>query len=105
MDAGDGLRMPVDWLDPTPFDSWLWPGIFLLAVIAVPMTAAAVLEIVRSPKAFAASMLAAAAQFGWIKRRPHGGGRGLTVAGAVAQRRAPSVDPTRLGLGRSAPMR
>lgn len=56
----------VDWLERTAFDTWRWPGLFLLAVIAVPMATAAVLEIVRSRWAFAASMVAAAAQVAWI---------------------------------------
>lgn len=64
--ARDGMGMPVEWLERTPFDSWRWPGVFLLVVIAVPMTIAAVLEIVRSRRAFAASMFAAIAQMGWI---------------------------------------
>jgi hypothetical protein len=62
----DGMGMPMEWLARTPFDTWLWPGLFLMVVIAVPMTAAAVLEIIRSRWAFAASMIAAAAQVGWI---------------------------------------
>jgi hypothetical protein len=62
----DGMGMPGDWLEPTPFDSWRWPGVFLLLVIAIPMTTAAVLEIARSTWAFAASMVAAAAQVAWI---------------------------------------
>jgi len=37
----DGLGMPSEWLEPTPFGSWVLPGVFLLAVIAVPMFAAA----------------------------------------------------------------
>jgi hypothetical protein len=62
----DGMGLPVEWLAPTPFDTWLWPGLFLMVVIAVPMTVAAGLEIIRSQWAFAASMVAAAAQVGWI---------------------------------------
>ncbi len=42
------------------------PGVFLLAVVAVPMGAAAVLELRRSPWAGAASVVAGAAQVGWI---------------------------------------
>jgi hypothetical protein len=62
----NGMGMPDEWLEPTPFSSWLWPGIFLLAVIAAPMTVAAVLEVTRSPLAYLASMIAAACQIGWI---------------------------------------
>ena len=38
----NGMGMPDDWLERTPFTSWLWPGVFLLLVIAVPMTASPV---------------------------------------------------------------
>ena len=62
----NGMGMPDDWLEPTPFTSWLWPGVFLLLVIAVPMTAAAALEMGRSRLAYLASMTAAACQVGWI---------------------------------------
>ncbi len=62
----DGMGMPSDWLDPTPFGSWLWPGVFLLSVIAVPMFGAAVLETMRSRWAYAGSMFAAACQLVWI---------------------------------------
>ncbi len=62
----NGMGMPDEWLDPTPFSSWLWPGIFLLLVIAVPMSAAAALEIARSQRAYLASMVAAVCQIGWI---------------------------------------
>ena len=66
--ARNGLRMPVEWLEPTPFDSWLWPGLFLLMVIAAPMTTAALLEVFRSRWAFAASMVAAIAQVSSTRR-------------------------------------
>ena len=62
----NGMGMPNDWLERTPFSSWLWPGVFLLLVIAVPMTAAAALEMGRSRLAYLASMTAAACQIGWI---------------------------------------
>ena len=61
-----GLGMPADWLDGTPFDSWLLPGIFLLAVVALPMIGAAVAELLRSPWAYTASLAAGALQVGWI---------------------------------------
>jgi hypothetical protein len=32
----DGYGMPVSWLDGTPFTAWTWPGIVLLAGVAVP---------------------------------------------------------------------
>jgi hypothetical protein len=62
----DGMGMPDEWLTATPFASWRWPGVFLLLVIALPMSVAAALEAARSRWAFAASLAAAAAQVGWI---------------------------------------
>ena len=62
----NGMGMPDEWLEPTPFGSWLWPGTFLLLVIAVPMSAAAALEIARSRRAYLASMTASACQIAWI---------------------------------------
>lgn len=65
--VGDNaIGMPPVWLEGTPFTSWVLPGLFLLAVVAVPMGTAAVLELRRSPWAGAASVLAGAAQVGWI---------------------------------------
>jgi hypothetical protein len=62
----DGMGMPDEWLDASPFTSWRWPGVFLLLVIAVPMAVAAVLEIARSRWAYAASLAAGLAQISWI---------------------------------------
>lgn len=62
----NGLGMPVDWLDGTPFGSWLLPGVFLLAVVAVPMLAAVVAELRRSRWAYLAGVGAGALQVGWI---------------------------------------
>jgi hypothetical protein len=62
----DGLGMPADWLDGTPFDSWVLPGAFLLVVIALPMFSAAAAEVLRSRWSYAASVAAASAQLGWI---------------------------------------
>jgi hypothetical protein len=62
----DGMGMPDEWLTPTPFRSWWWPGVFLLLVIAVPMGTAAVMELGRHRCAYAASLAAGAAQVGWI---------------------------------------
>ncbi|MFR9803937.1 hypothetical protein ACL02T_16790 [Pseudonocardia sp. RS010] len=64
--AGNLIGMPDDWLAGTPFTSWLWPGVFLLLVVAVPMVAAAVLELRHDRRAVVASVLAGAAQVGWI---------------------------------------
>ncbi|MCU0280207.1 MAG: hypothetical protein MUE31_15150 [Candidatus Nanopelagicales bacterium] len=32
----DAFAFPLDWLDPLPFDSWVLPGILLMALIGVP---------------------------------------------------------------------
>lgn len=64
--AGNLIGMPDDWLTGTPFGSWLWPGVFLLLVVALPMAVAAVLELRGSPWAVVASIGAGAAQVGWI---------------------------------------
>ena len=50
----------------TPFSSWLLPGIFVLLVVAVPMAVATVAEFTDASIAFAASLIAGAAQVGWI---------------------------------------
>ena len=39
--AGNALKMRDDWLDGTPFTSWVLPGVLLLIVVAVPMGVAA----------------------------------------------------------------
>ena len=64
--AGNAIHISDDWLVGTPFDSWLLPGIFLLLVVAVPMLVAVVAELFRLPWAYGASLLAGAAQIGWI---------------------------------------
>ena len=60
------IGMPDDWLQGTPFTSWAVPGAFLLLVVAVPMGVAAVMEVSTSPWAGLASIMAGAAQVGWI---------------------------------------
>ena len=62
----NGMGMPDEWLARTPFDSWLWPGVFLVLIIAIPMTVAALAETFRARWAYAASVVAGAAQIGWI---------------------------------------
>jgi hypothetical protein len=62
----DGMGMPDAWLESTPFDSWVLPGIALLLVIAVPMTIAAALEITESPYAYRASVAVGVVQMLWI---------------------------------------
>jgi hypothetical protein len=62
----DGMGMPAEWLDSTPFGSWVIPGILLLAVIGVPMVTAATAELLRWRWAYLASLIAAVFQLGWI---------------------------------------
>jgi len=62
----DSLGMQADWLSGTPFNSWVWPGIFLLLIVAVPMVIAAIDEWSRQPWAYPVSVLAGAALVGWI---------------------------------------
>jgi hypothetical protein len=33
----NGMGMPGEWLERTPFDSWVVPGVLLLALVAAPM--------------------------------------------------------------------
>ena len=64
--ADNAIGMLPEWLSGTPFTSWVWPGVFLLLVVALPMTVAAIAELTRQPFAYAASLVAGAAQVGWI---------------------------------------
>lgn len=60
------IGMPDEWLQGTPFTGWVLPGIFLLLVVALPTGVATALELLRSPWAASASIVAGAAQVGWI---------------------------------------
>ncbi|WP_420119882.1 hypothetical protein [Nakamurella sp.] len=64
--ADNAIGMLPEWLARTPFATWLWPGILLLLIVALPMATAASAEIARRSWAFAASALAGSAQIGWI---------------------------------------
>ena len=64
--ADNAIHISDDWLVGTPFDSWVLPGIFLLLVVAAPMTVAAVAELRRWRWAYTASVVAGVAQIGWI---------------------------------------
>lgn len=64
--ADNSIGMLPGWLDGTPFDSWTLPGVFLLLIIAAPMTVAAVAELRRMSWAHSASMVAGIAMVGWI---------------------------------------
>jgi hypothetical protein len=62
----NGLGMPADWLDGTPLDSWTAPGVLLLALVAVPMSIAAIGESVRWRLAYRSSVTAGLVLVGWI---------------------------------------
>ncbi|MFN8194673.1 MAG: hypothetical protein U0R80_10370 [Nocardioidaceae bacterium] len=62
----NGMGMPQDWLDRTPFDSWLLPGIALIVTVALPQFAAAWLVLRRAPRAATVGILVGAALMLWI---------------------------------------
>jgi hypothetical protein len=62
----NGMGMPADWLDATPFRSWELPGVILLIVVAVSMSIAAVGELARWRLAYLASITAGLVLIGWI---------------------------------------
>jgi len=64
--ADNAIGMLPEWLEGTPFTSWFWPGVFLLLVVAAPMVVAAYAEMTSRRWAYAASLVAGAAQVGWI---------------------------------------
>ena len=62
----DGIGMPSDWLTGTPFDSWLLPGLALLATVAVPQAVVAGMVIAGHRRAALAAVLAGAGLVAWI---------------------------------------
>lgn len=64
--ANNAIGMLPEWLEGTIFTSWFWPGVFLLLVVAAPMAVAAYAEVTTRRWAYAASLIAGAAQVGWI---------------------------------------
>lgn len=61
-----GLGMPLSWLEGTWFDSWVIPGVLLLAIVALPMLAAAWAMWRRWNRGAEVAMLAGAELAGWI---------------------------------------
>ena len=61
-----GLGMPLSWLERTWFDSWVIPGILLLAIVAVPMLVASWATWHRWPRAPEITIGAGALLAGWI---------------------------------------
>lgn len=64
--AVNGLGMPDEWLERTPFGSWVVPGLALLAVVALPQLVALALEWRRHPLAPRVSLVAGVVLMGWI---------------------------------------
>ena len=62
----NGMGMPLDWLDRLPVDTWTWPGVALLATVALPQLATAWLVWRRDPRAGVVGVLAGAALVLWI---------------------------------------
>jgi hypothetical protein len=61
-----GLGMPLEWLDPLPVDTWWWPGMALLATVAVPQLTGALLVWGRDPRAGVVGVLVGVALVAWI---------------------------------------
>jgi len=40
----DTFGLPSEWIDGTPFDTWFWPGVLLLLLVAIPGLVAATVE-------------------------------------------------------------
>ena len=62
----DGMGMPLEWLDRLPVDSWTWPGVALLATVALPQLVAAWYVGRRDPRAGVVGLVAGAALVLWI---------------------------------------
>ncbi len=62
----NGLGMPVEWLDRLPVDTWAWPGVALLATVAVPQAVAAWFVWRHDSRAGAVGVLAGLALVLWI---------------------------------------
>jgi hypothetical protein len=63
---GGGLPFPPEWLEGTPFSSYVAPGIILGVVVGGSALAAAVLVLRGHPSALPAAFAAGAIQAGWI---------------------------------------
>jgi uncharacterized membrane protein len=62
----DGMGMPEEWLVRLSLDSWTWPGIALLATVALPQLAAAWLVWRRDRRGALAGLLAGTGLVLWI---------------------------------------
>lgn len=66
MIANNAIGMQQEWLEGSPFASWIVPGVLLLLIVAAPMGTAGYAEVSRLRWAFLASTIAGTAQIGWI---------------------------------------
>ncbi len=62
----DGMGMPDEWLENLPVDTWTWPGIALLATVALPQLVVAWLVWRRHQWAALAGIVAGAGLVVWI---------------------------------------
>ena len=62
----DGLGMPLEWLERLPVDTWTWPGVALLATVALPQLVAAWFVVRRDPRAGVVGLVVGAALVLWI---------------------------------------
>ena len=62
----DGIGMPSTWLERLPVDTWTWPGVALLATVALPQLVAAWFVWRRDPRAGVLGLAAGAGLVLWI---------------------------------------
>lgn len=62
----DGMGMPLEWLERLPVDTWTWPGVALLATVALPQLVAAWFVVRRDPRAGVVGLVVGAALVLWI---------------------------------------
>lgn len=62
----NGMGMPDSWLQRTPFDSWLLPGLALLVTVALPQGVGAVVALRRHPRAATVGLVVGVALVLWI---------------------------------------
>ncbi len=58
--------MPHELLDRTPFSTWVWPGLLLIATVAVPALVGAAAALLRRPFAHVGHPLVGVVLMGWI---------------------------------------
>lgn len=58
--------MPAEILARTPFGSWVWPGVLLALIVAVPSAVVAVGAVARKPWAHAGHAIVGVVLMGWI---------------------------------------